>query len=670
MKKLLLLLSFVTATLSAQAEGPGLKQQTYKQGELFKIMSSFDSTKHHVRGHAAMIMFKGYLAMVEAMDSGKGDAAFVFYDISDPKTPKRVASYADENTKELFEGHNYAFTVIDDRDIVFLIAKRGLQIWDWTDIHQPKIISKLDMPLLSGGAYDRTAWWVAAQYPKLYLGGTNTGLYIIDAKDLQKPKVDKRISINKLGGFKVGSVFACGNLLVANTFDNRGISLFDISNPLEPQLQSTIKEPFGYTTLYNGRYVYGIGETPKIWDISNAQKPLLVSKYKGPKMGSKGGYAIFQDGFLHQGVSSTYVKIDVRDPVNPKVVGKQSKSIRKKDWDGAHVVGNLTVIACDHGTGSHIVAHQCEIDKKGPGVNFASPANGSKNVATTSRIGFSFTDEIDHRSINKKSFMVREVGGKSIAVTWPCNNSLLNFTPVDGLKNNTTYEVILAKGGIKDQVENGIEKAYRLVFSTGSQVSNFKIAVEDTKPGVVNDVLAYKVLSPFKGVEYSWDFGDGTKRTAFSKNPEHKHQFNKAGRYQVILFARKGEQQASVSLTQIISNPLTAQAPKNSATLIYDKELKRLWNVNPDNNSLTVCDAKTLVKLREIPCGTKPRTLTFVDKQVWVVNEESTDIHIFDRATFKFIKKIKLPYGCQPYGILAGKNSGYVSTQGSGEVLR
>ena len=668
--KLSLFALVVLSLFSLKAmEGPGLVQQTYTKDELFKIMSSFESSKPGVRGHAAMIMFKGYLAMVEAMDSGKGDAAFVFYDISDPKKPKRVALYADENTKELFEGHNYAFTVIGDRDIVFLIAKTGLQIWDWTNIHQPTMLSKLNMPLLSGGAYDRTAWWLAAQYPKLYLGGTNTGLYIIDAKDLKNPKVDKRISINKLGGFKVGSVFACGNQLIANTFDGPGISLFDISDPLNPQLQSTIKESFGYTTLYNGRYIYGIGEKPKIWDIQDPKKPVLISKYTGPKMGSKGGYAVFQDGFLHQGVSSTYTKLDVRDPKNPKIVGQQSKVIKKKDWDGAHMVGNITIIACDHGTGSHLVAHQEKPDLKGPEVNFVSPVNLARNVAISSRVGLSFSDEIDHRSITEKSFIFRELGGEKVKGFWSCNNSLLNFSPAKPLKLNTTYEIILKAGGVKDQVDNAIEEEFRSVFSTGAKVSAFKVDLVPLEAALVKQELTFKVKNPQAGVEYAWDFDDGSPLSEYSESVEVRHEFSRAGRFQVVLFARKDGQTASTSQIQIVTHPTVDQAPVNSSSLIYDREYGRTWNVNPDNNTLTVLDTKKLKKLIELPTGEKPRSLALVGTEVWVVNEIGSSVSRYDRAGLKILGTFDLAYASQAYGIVAAGSDVYISTQGTGEVL-
>ncbi len=92
------------------SEGPGIPSKQYGAEQLYKPMGYIDSSKKGVRGHAAMAFFKGYLTMVEGRDSGQGDGAIAFFDISDPTQPKRVATHTDEHTKKLFEGHNYGFT--------------------------------------------------------------------------------------------------------------------------------------------------------------------------------------------------------------------------------------------------------------------------------------------------------------------------------------------------------------------------------------------------------------------------------------------------------------------------------------------------------------------------------------------------------------------------------
>ena len=86
------------AGVSHANEGPGILSKIFKKEELFVPMGQIESSSKGLRGHAAMQLFKGYLAGVEGRDSGGGDAAIVFFDISDPQNPKRVLTHIDEHT--------------------------------------------------------------------------------------------------------------------------------------------------------------------------------------------------------------------------------------------------------------------------------------------------------------------------------------------------------------------------------------------------------------------------------------------------------------------------------------------------------------------------------------------------------------------------------------------
>jgi hypothetical protein len=45
--------------------------------------------------------------------------------------------------------------------------------------------------------------------------------------------------------------------------------------------------------------------------------------------------------------------------------------------------------------------------------------------------------------------------------------SILNFDPDEDLLPNTTYEVVLPAGGVKDLVGNGIAAEFKSTFTTG-----------------------------------------------------------------------------------------------------------------------------------------------------------------------------------------------------------
>ena len=648
------------------ADGPGILKKSYPADELYKPIGYIDSSKKRVRGHAAMQLFKGYLAIVEARDSGAGDAAIAFFDISDPQNPKRISTHADEHTKVLFEGHNYGFLEKNGRDYVFLNAQTGIQIWDWTDIRKPMHVSTLKVPKLTKGAYANTAWWLAMQYPYIYLGGTNTGLHVIDASDLHAPTLKKSIPMSKLGGFKIGSLFTCGNLLVCNTFDAPGISVLDIGDPLNPKLQKTLKETFGYSSLFNGGYLYGVAEHPKVWDLRDPENMKLISSYKGEKLGSKGGYAVFQDGYLHQGASSGYAKIDMRDPKKPKLVKKVTMKIPHQDFDGANVIGNYVIMSCDHGTGSHIIVHQSEPDTVGPAVNFVSPANGSQNNHRLSRIGLTFTDEVDHHNLDQ--IIIREVGGKTLQGHWSLHNAILNFTPSNPLTAESTYEIILPAGSIRDQVGNPLTKPFRSTFSTGKTLSDFKIAIAKTSATQLGKTTTFKVAKIAPNTTYSWDFGDGTPATSYSKKTSITHTYSKAGHYPVLLHARQSGKKSATTQTHVVFNKPTAKQASHSSTIAVDHQRQRIWNVNPDNGSISVLDATTIQKIKEIAVGPNTRTLSIASSIVAVVEENQ--LHLIDADKLAVLHSIDLDPSVHPYGVVLTQDAktAYVSSEALGVI--
>lgn len=649
--------------LSASLVGAaGVGGKEFSPEEVYKPIGRIESSKPGVRGHAAMQMINGYLAAVEARDSGLGDAALAFFDISDPENPSRVATHIDEQTKVLFEGHNYGFVEIDGRDLVFLNAQTGLQIWDWTDVNNPRFLSALKIPGLTKGAYANTVWWLAMQYPYVYLGGTNTGVHIVDASDLGKPELLRSLPMDKCGGFKVGSLFACGNLLVCNSFDGPGISLLDISDPVNPKLLKVIKERFGYSGLFNGGYFYGIGEKPRVWDVREPEKANLVSSYDGPRLGSKGGYGVIQDGFLHQGASNGYAKVDVRDPKNPKLVKRVAMKIPHQDFDGANVIGQYVVMTCDHGTGSHIVAHQAEPDTQGPEVNYQNPRPDATQVALTSRVGLSWSDEIDHESL--QGIVVQEVGGEPVAGIWSVHNALANFTPEKQWKAEATYEIVVPPGTVLDQVGNANSGEYRSKFSTGSGLSDFAVEITAAPWVLLGESARIEAHGP-EGAEYSWDLGRGWQKGSAQMDA----LMLEAGRQQLLVKVQKGDRVGYAQASLLVHPPLSEYAPQSSSTI--QQRDGKIWTVNPDQGTVSVIDEKAQNLVTELPAGKKPRTLAFAGKSVLVVDEENADLLQIDAMTHQENAKLELPHGARPYGIVANQagNRAYISSQATGEVF-
>src|SRR5207248_7336926 len=92
--------------------------------------------------------------------------------------------------------------------------------------------------------------------------------------------------------------------------------------------------------------------------------------------------------------------------------------------------------------------------------------------AVSSRVGFIMSDQIDITSLTINSFIVRPVGGSAVAGTYSTQMGMINFAPDQPFSANTTYEVILPSGGIRDVVGNGLAQSFSSHFSTGTAIDS------------------------------------------------------------------------------------------------------------------------------------------------------------------------------------------------------
>jgi YVTN family beta-propeller protein len=82
------------------------------------------------------------------------------------------------------------------------------------------------------------------------------------------------------------------------------------------------------------------------------------------------------------------------------------------------------------------------------------------------------SDQIDVTSLTTNSFIVRPLGGTAVPGTYSTQMGMINFAPDLPLNANTTYEVVLPAGGIRDVVGNGLSTDFYSRFSTGNLDTN------------------------------------------------------------------------------------------------------------------------------------------------------------------------------------------------------
>ena len=96
------------------------------------------------------------------------------------------------------------------------------------------------------------------------------------------------------------------------------------------------------------------------------------------------------------------------------------------------------------------------------------------------------------------------------------------------------------------------------------------------------------------------------------------------------------------------------ETPRNSSTLLVESSSSsdRIWNVNPDNDSVSVMSAAGTL-LAEIAVGDKPWSLAKDpgSNRVFTTNKLDGSISIIDTTSLSVIETVPLPFSSQPHGI-------------------
>ncbi len=197
------------------------------------------------------------------------------------------------------------------------------------------------------------------------------------------------------------------------------------------------------------------------------------------------------------------------------------------------------------------------------------PANGALNQARSSRIGITLTDLVEVASLSSQTFIVRPVGGAALPGKYSTQTGIVNFTPDAPLAANTTYEIVVPAGGIKDYAGNGVPAAFVSRFSTGGTIGNpVTCTINPTTPEVVGDSAAFNAQATGTGtLRYSWTFGDGTPPTSPSTSSSASHTYQAPAHYSVQLTVSNGTSSGNCSATQTVHRPLPAQPPTRSSTI-------------------------------------------------------------------------------------------------------
>lgn len=468
----------VALSAASGASAVGLGNITYTQAELNTPVAMFDADLFTTgpSGSNTAVMLRDVMVMLGSYDSGKPPGAIHIFDVKSPKAPRRLTTVSNTpETNQLREQHAMPVAVIDGKDIMAMPTLRGISFWDFTNPMTPRQISSLNLDGVNGGDYDNAAWQIAWSWPYAYVGGTGSGVFVVDARDPTKPTLVRRILLSELGNFRIGPVYAAGNYILVGGMDQgpTKVSVLNVSSPMQPMLVATGAAPTEmYSMVVIGDQIYGAGASGNYAFLK--WTPTAVTNVAARKYGSdKGGYCSYQDQFVFCGQSTEgYRKIDVRMPAAPvQALAGDIPNDAGADTDFATVFGNLVLLGNDHGTGSAFFPHTTAPDTTPPKLVGAYPSNGEVRQPLSTRITLFFSDQIDIASMVPANIIVRKVGGAVVDGVFSYSSlNAVSFGPKLPLDADSTYEVVVPAAGLADIVGNKIVEAVNVRFSTGAAI--------------------------------------------------------------------------------------------------------------------------------------------------------------------------------------------------------
>ncbi len=493
----------------------------------------------------------------------------------------------------------------------------------------------------------------------------------------------------------IGHPFIIGDLLIYASDQSRtGVATYDIADPTHPHLLDVLTTggPGGYFpelwgndgTLYIVFPYQTGGNGFRVVDATDpANLRFLADR---PLPGAASMYIQFQDEYAFMGGH----KVDMRSfesvlaldgehierPNQPGVVGIDTSQFLLP-------LGNLLVTGgIGENEGMAIWAHQAAPDTRGPSVGYHIPQAGRTNYPLGAPITLLIHETLEAPTIvNGQTFIVRPLGGAALSgrLTFSFDD-VLTFMPDQPLRPNTTYEVVVPAGGIKDAAGNGIT-GYSFSFSTGASlggnappvVTSFTASSYPVAPGAPVTLTAGATDPNGDVLQYRFDLGDGSAKTAWSTTRAVSATYAAAGHYRAPVQVRDPSgsiASATLSVT-VVAAPAGAR-PTSSSQLVCDAATRRVWTVNPDADTIAALDADGLGKVLEVPVCDDPRSIArAASGRLWVACHDDDRVRVLDAGGAP-LASLPTGYGSAPAGIAAAPDGGtvYVALEGAGALAR
>ena len=440
--------------LSHAGPGPGITQATFLPSEVGTEIYNFSNSIVGAQPTVADFQH-GYLVINAAHSlDGTQSGRVNWINFSNPRNPSLIAQVTAGGNKP----HMIAF--YRDRMIDGFQANNTFHIWDFDDKFLANTYAGTVNPV-----------WYMCQFPYVFRprNGYGSTANLMEIADIRSGNGTQAglLDLGAILGFAVGSSHAVGNLLICSASQAKGVATFDISDPAHPQLldQLVTGNPV-YTSMVHGSRVYQCetGAGIRVYDFSD---PLNLQVVGFIDLPDNPRYVMLKDGkgYCCPGAAKLCV-------FNATTLAIQSTYTLPGKSDFVQLIGNMAITGGNEGQNRcSIVPIQAAPDTNGPLAQFVSPANNAVAQALTTRVGFIMSDQIDVTSLTTNTFIVRPVGGAALPGSYSTQMGMINFASDQLLASNTTYEVVLPAGGIRDVVGNGLAQNFSSRFTTGDTIS-------------------------------------------------------------------------------------------------------------------------------------------------------------------------------------------------------
>ncbi len=431
--------------------GSGGPTRTFGPDELWSNCAFLDGGERDFDHHNLVVPYRGHLVMPWTPEFGTGGISF--FDMADPCNPVKAG---EGSAQEMRESHALGFFHLGEDspyagDWMVSTGVLGILTWDISDVTAPTAAHYLTLPgVFYPDSYTYVVLSVSVQYPWLYVGAADNGVYVVDITDPANPVMVSQTVLDPL--LRVGGVFAMGNLLLVTSAEQAEAALYDISDPavLQPipggrfhTADSTGEGIEHYHGNHSGDMALFArkegGGGVIAWDITDPTAPAYVGDYKSD---GNGGYVFYDEGYVFEGESSIARVYDLTDPTDIQLVGEGHL---EGDLDTLTPYGNVAILSVDDdavdGQASAVMPWAADPDTTPITVRRVVPADGEQGVAVTSRIGVVFDEMVEPASVYPGAIRLLDPAGQPVPGWTSAQENTGSYAPMTPLLPGTTYTV-------------------------------------------------------------------------------------------------------------------------------------------------------------------------------------------------------------------------------------